>query len=125
MNTMNNEKPLVYLAGPYSAKFSDGTTDESTMEARFQALTLAAAKLMQKGAIVFSPISHCHPMKKLATLPGDWGFWGRFDRAYLSCAHKMLVLKLEGWETSVGVNAERKIAEELGIPIEFVDPEDL
>ena len=40
------------------------------------------------------------------------------------CCKCVLVLKLDGWEESTGVKAEIKIAESLGIPVEYVDYDD-
>jgi hypothetical protein len=34
----------------------------------------------------------------------------------------MVVLKLGGWEESVGIAAEIKIAEDLGIPVTYMEP---
>jgi len=111
-------KPLVYLACPYSHP------DPSVREARFHASNRAAAQLMGHGVIVFAPISHTHPIAMDGDLPKGWDFWERYDRAVLSCCWKVIVLCLPGWRESVGVQAEIKIAGELGIPIEYIDPTD-
>ena len=55
-------------------------------------------------------------------LPTDWAFWDRSCRAYLTHSHKVVVLKLAGWDRSSGVAAEVRIAQELGIPIEYLEP---
>lgn len=108
-------RPLVYLACPYSHK------DPAVREARFHAVTRYAARLTNEGLIVFSPITHSHPMH-LIGLDGDWTFWERVDRVYLGLCHKIFVLKLPGWEESIGVTAEIKIAQESGMEIEYVEP---
>ena len=112
-----NNQPLVYLAVPYSHP------DPKMKEWRFAEANKMAAKLMKTGIIVFSPISHCHSIAKHNALPTNWEFWKHFDSAYLSCANKLFVLMLDGWETSVGVTEEIKIANELGIPIEYIEYE--
>jgi hypothetical protein len=104
-------KPLVYLASPYT-----GNEEEN-----FQKVSKKSSELMSKGMNIFSPISMCHPMAVYGKLPGEWKFWESFDRAYLSCCNKLIVYKLFGWETSVGVQAEIKIAKELGLTIEYID----
>jgi hypothetical protein len=106
---------LVYLAVPYSH------TDSNVKELRFHAANKKGAELMKQGLMVFSPISHSHPMSIDAELPGDWEFWEQFDRAYLSCCHKLFVLMIDGWKTSTGVQAEIKIALEMGLPIEYIE----
>ena len=109
-------RPIVYLACPYSHELP------SYREARFHAANQAAAKLMAQGVVVFSPISHAHPIALAGDLPKGWEFWERYDRAVLSCCCKVVVLRLPGWEKSTGVRAEIKIAEEMGIPVEYMEP---
>jgi len=113
---------LIYLAVPYSYKDSDPAKVMAVKEERFQAVNKVAAKLMAEGNYIFSPISHTHPIALAGSLPGDWQYWEGYDRCILSSCKKLMVLRLPGWETSTGVTEERKIAEELGIPVEFIDP---
>lgn len=108
-------KPLVYLASPYTHK------DEKIVEERFQKVAKKAAELMSQGLTIFSPIAMCHPMSVYGKIPGDWDFWKKFDTDYISCCNKLIVYKLDGWETSKGVQAEIKIAQEMGIPVEYID----
>ncbi len=109
---------LIYLACPYSHK------DPAVREARFTAVNKAAAQLMGKGRYVFSPISHTHPIAKEGALPLGWDFWEGYDRVMLAACTRLIVLKLDGWETSTGVTAEIKIAKEMGLPVEYMDPID-
>lgn len=110
-------KELIYLAVPYSDK------DPAVQEARFNIVNKVAAKLMAEGKYIFSPISHTHPIALAGKLPGDWQFWEGYDRCILSCCCKLTVLRLPGWEKSTGVQAEIKIATELGIPIDYIEHE--
>jgi hypothetical protein len=107
-------KDLIYLACPYSSP------DPAVREQRFHAVNRAAARLMEQGDLIFSPISHSHPIAIDGGLPKDWGFWERYDRAILGCCRTLIVLCLPGWEQSVGVQAEIKIAKELGLDIEYI-----
>lgn len=115
MNTKFNERPLIYLASPYTHK------DPKVAEERFHKINRAAAKLMNEGHNVFSPISMCHPISMAHDLPTTWEFWKSLDYAFLSCSYKLVVLKLDGYKESVGVNAEIKIAKEMGIVIEEME----
>jgi hypothetical protein len=110
------KKPLIYLAVPYSHQ------DAGVRHSRFEAVNKVAADLMRKGLHIFSPISHTHPIALAGELPLGWEFWEAFDRAYLTHCHKIIVLKLDGWKESKGVTAELKIAEELGLDIEYMEP---
>lgn len=105
---------MIYLACPYS------DPDDDVQEQRFIAVNKVAANLMNAGHLVFSPISHCHPIARAGGLPTDWEFWEKYDRAMIEYCDEMYVLKLPGWSKSTGVAAERKIAAEFHIPIKFI-----
>jgi hypothetical protein len=107
---------MIYLASPYS------DPDPAVMEARFDAVCRYAGKLMNEGLVVYSPIAHCHPIAVRTGLPRDWTFWKKFDTEMLAKATEFRVLKLSGWAISKGVEAERQIAREMGIPIVEVEP---
>lgn len=109
------KKELIYLACPYTHK------DHAVMVARFEAVNRVAAKLMGEGKYIFSPISHTHPIAEAGTLPRGWDYWEGYDRRILSCCDRLIVLKLPGWEISTGVQAEIKIAQEIGLPIEYIE----
>jgi hypothetical protein len=108
-------KELIYLACPYS------DPDPDVIRFRFESANLISAKLMAEGHLIFSPISHCHPIAMAGDLPKGWDFWERYDRTMLEACYKIIVLKLPGWTTSKGVTAELKIARELGLEIEYID----
>ncbi len=112
---------LIYLACPYSH------ADRYVRVTRWIAANKAAAKLMTAGQYVFSPISHTHPIAEASdgTLPRGWDFWEGFDRQYLNVCKKIIVLRIPGWDTSTGVTAEIKIGNEAGIPVEYMDWDDM
>lgn len=111
-----NEVGIVYLAVPYSHPDSD------VMQLRFEAANRAAGKLMMQGEIVFSPITHGHPISLAAKLPADWNYWRKHCLTFMAISKKMVVLMLPGWAESIGVNAEIKLAYELGLLVEFIEP---
>lgn len=110
---------MIYLATPYT------DPDPAVMEERFNRACEIAGRLMAQGLIVFSPVAHTHPIAVRCGLPRGFDYWERYDRALLAAASKLLVAKLPGWERSAGIAAEIKIAEELGIPIEYLGLETL
>ena len=86
----------------------------------------AAAHIMNRlGKIVFAPIPMTHPMAIYGELPGDWEFWKRFDEVYVGLCSELWVLRLSGWETSKGVQAEIALAKAAGKPVRYVYPENL
>lgn len=106
---------ITYLAVPYSHP------DASVRKYRFQVANQIAAGLMREGQHVFSPISHTHPIALAGDLPTDWAYWEQYDRAMLSICGKLLIIRLDGWTESHGIRGEIAIAEELGIPVEYMD----
>jgi hypothetical protein len=108
---------MIYLASPYSHP------DQAVRVQRFQAACRTTVALMRAREIVFSPVVHSHPLAEDG-LPSDWGFWERFDRQLLALCDELVVLTLDGWEESTGVQAEIRIATELGKPVRFLAPED-
>lgn len=108
------EKKIIYLACPYSHP------ERAMRIYRFEKANEAAGKLISAGEIVFSPISHTHPIfETMADISFGWDFWHKFDLAFLEVSKKLIVVKIDGWKESAGVQAEIKIAEKLGIPIEY------
>jgi hypothetical protein len=107
-------RPLVYLACPYSH------AERDVRVKRFEASNAAACELMKDGYYVFAPISMSHPIAEQCGVPGDWNFWADFDTAFISCCKKLFVITIDGWDKSTGVTAERKIAENFGIPVVFL-----
>ena len=81
-----------------------------------------SAELMLDGLHIFSPISHTHPIAEAGGLPLGWDFWESYDRAILNACCEVRVLCQDGWEESVGVQAEIKLAEQMGIPVTYIVP---
>lgn len=106
----------IYLASPYSHP------DADVREERFQAVCVAAAGLMSKGHMVFSPIAHSHCIAKAGKLPTDWTYWKRIDEVEIAASAEVWVLMLPGWHVSTGVREELAVAAKLGKPVRYVDP---
>ncbi|WP_339026625.1 DUF1937 family protein [Bradyrhizobium symbiodeficiens] len=116
---IERETKIVYLACPYT----DASAD--VREERFRAATRAATKLIEKGLVVFSPITMTHPIDiEMAGAAGTLGseYWGKFDEAFMSACSELAILKIEGWDTSLGVARELRFFEARGLPVWFVDP---
>lgn len=116
-----NEHPIKteieYLACPYSHP------DPKVMVRRFELANKVAGKLMLQGRVIFSPISHSHPIQQhLDPSYNTYDFWLKQDNSFLDIAKRLIVLMLPGWKDSKGVQAEIARAAEHGIPIEFIFP---
>lgn len=108
---------MIYLASPYTHP------EREVRLARFNAACIKAAKMIAEGRLVFSPVCHSHPIYEagMDALQVDWRFWSRIDIAFLSYCRELVVLTLEGWRESVGVQAEIMTARELGKPVSYED----
>lgn len=107
---------MIYLACPYS------DPDPAVREERFRAVTRAAGHLMGRGALVFSPITHSHPLAVQCGLPLDFEYWRRWDERLLKSCDELYILTLPGWGESRGVANEIRVAREWDIPIYYIAP---
>lgn len=105
---------LWYLASPYT------DVNPYVKETRFRQVCTVASRLMNEGWYLYSPIAMCHPIAIAGSLPGDWAFWGDYDRTVIGACAGYILLTLAGWELSKGVSAELRIAAELGKPTYYL-----
>ena len=113
--------PLVYLACPYTHP------DPATRLSRFNFATHAAATLIRRGHIVYSPITMTHPID--VVMAGDAGtlgsdYWVRFDEAFMKVCSRIVVLAIDGWQDSRGVKREIEYFQIQGKPISFMSAVD-
>lgn len=106
---------MIYLASPYSSPSS------SERHLRFKLVEQCTAGLMSKGVAVFSPIVHCHELANVYKLPTDAAYWEAYNMQFLRKADALYVLKIEGWDESLGVAQEIGVAKALHLPIHYVD----
>ena len=112
--------PILYLAVPFTH------SDPKIRENRFQTACRAAAKLMESGITVFSPLSHSVPIVRHGNLDElDSTFWLSMDTPILRHCDEILVLCLDGWEESRGVKEEMLFALENNMPITMIEEKDI
>ncbi len=98
----------IYIASPYSHQ------DPEERQVRFEAVCLYCVLLINDGCHVYSPIAHTHPIALLGDLPKGWDYWQSFDRIMIEACSCVYALQIPGWEKSVGMTEEIKIAKSLG-----------
>ncbi len=104
---------MIYLATPY-------THDDAAVERqRYQRACELAAHLTVGGHVVFSPIVHGHAMRVATWLQLDRAHWMEIDFEFLRRSDALVIAKMPGWETSLGVQDEIAYASTHGIPIYF------
>ena len=110
---MKTEK--IYLAIPYSID----------VERSFKTVNEVAAKLMNQGYILYSPITQSHPISTAHDMPKTWDYWGTFDTEFIKWCDTVLVVDFRDKNgislipQSIGCMDEMKIGRELGKTIKF------
>ena len=110
-------KTIEYIAIPYTS------VDKKVRKFRIEVSDYFYVKLMADGHIVYAPISHNGRVAEKYELPKEWKFWRRIDSEFLKVSKKLWVVRLDGWQTSIGVQTEIRMAKRLKIPIEYLDYE--
>lgn len=90
----------LYLASPYSHE------DPEVVEFRYKTTEYCTAVLLRQGVAVYSPIVHCHHLARAHGMPTDAEFWQKYNQRMLSPARKLIVLQLDGWSESIGIQGE-------------------
>lgn len=106
---------LYYLASPRAHK-----NPEIVQQRVVQAQEYTYYALLM-GQHVFSPIAHSWQISDAGCM-NTWNDWEPFDIDMLSRCDSLLVLRLPGWDESVGVRAEIEYATSVGMSIHYVDP---
>ncbi len=109
----DTKERLIYLSSPYSHE------DEKIRKLRYDIACETTADLLTLGFLVYSPILHSAPLAESYSLPRIWNFWERIDREMLSRCQEVLVVTVDGWRESEGVQAEIEMAKEMGIPVRY------
>jgi hypothetical protein len=105
-----------YLATPYT-RYRAGHEKAAEDAAR------EAARLMDAGVEVFSPIAHTHPISKFSAVSNtDPNFWLDRDQPFMDAAKGLIVCMLDGWDESSGVEYEIYEFTRAGKPIVFMIP---
>ena len=111
---------MIYLASPYSHP------NPAVMQWRYERACLAAAEYIRRGEAVFSPVAHSHPIALAGGLDAtDHETWLRIDAEMMTACNAVHVLMLGGWQESRGVREEVRLALERGLPVEYVNPDEL
>ena len=103
---------LIYLGSPYTHKL------KRVMKERYDKALYATGDLLNQGYRVISPIVHCHPLSIKFKMMPDFEFWKKYNFALLSKCDILLVLQLDGWIESIGLQGEIEYAKRNNIIIE-------
>lgn len=106
----------IYLSIPYS---------KIDKEWSFQVANKITGELMKQGYLVYSPISHSHPVAMEVDLPTDFAFWQPHNETFIEWCDevRVVVLGLNGMDyinESTGVQGEIIMANNLNKPITYI-----
>lgn len=91
----------IYLAGPYS-RYAAG------IEQSFEDISRVAAHLICRGVMLYSPISHTHPIAMYGNLnPLDHKLWLDLDEVFAAHCKALVIAEMDGWQDSDGIKKER------------------
>lgn len=109
---------IVYLAAPYTHQSARVKAE------RVELASLAAARLMQLGHVVYSPITHGHRVADHLplTTAGQHRFWMAQCEPFMRACSRLVVLPLDGWRMSKGVQEELLHFHIARKPIDFIIP---
>lgn len=106
---------MIYLATPISHE------DPKVEAFRIATANRAASILHDAGIPVFSPASHGGPIASLSAIRQSWSYWEKVDIPILTlCCTHLVVLCVEGWERSVGVQAEIEAAFDANLTLVYI-----
>lgn len=97
--TLRDAPGFTYLGSPYSL-YKAGHNEAARIVAT------AAASIMAKGLRVYSPIAHGHFVSQHGKLLQTWDFWKAQCQPMIDAASSLIVLRMDGWTESVGLNYE-------------------
>lgn len=110
-----SSRNLEYIAAPFTSD------NEETQRARLRAATQYAARPTADSSNLFSPLTHSEALQSMAQ-PLPASRWYSLDLAVLSGCSRMRVLRLHGWDDSLGVTMEVEYAKMLGMIVSYESP---
>ena len=106
---------MIYIAGPYSHE------DLFIRHERYISHREYLAYMLAQYIPTFSPIVQCHEAALWHNLPTDAEFWQWYNRYMIDRSEVVHVLKLEGWDKSIGVQGEIDYCVETSKPCELIE----
>uniref|UniRef100_A0A6H1ZCW8 DUF1937 domain-containing protein n=1 Tax=viral metagenome TaxID=1070528 RepID=A0A6H1ZCW8_9ZZZZ len=107
---------MIYIASPYTHE------KKEVMQERYEETAKFCAECIKEDFIVFSSVVHWHAIAGKYNLPVDAKFWAKLNIELLRGCDTLWVLKLKGWEDSIGVNSEIFAALALNLDIHYMNP---
>lgn len=106
---------LIYLASPYSH------ADKEVMRQREEDINKIGAILINKGHLLYGPISMSAALVRSGVTGSGWDTWKTLDLEMINRCNEVWVADMPGWQESVGVTAEIEHAISTRKPVYILD----
>lgn len=110
---------ITYLAAPYSSP------DPQVVAQRMDLVNAAQANLVRAGHCVVTPLSCHHIAAYLEGYDLTWDQWKKYAQTLLERSTNFVIVDIPGWQDSVGVQAELRLARSLGLDCYIYHPRQL
>jgi len=120
--TKATNRGLWYFAHPYTCKDKDGNFVPEGEEANFHLCCQRAARLMEHGYNLYSPISHTHPIHRASPTflaRHEDEMWYHLDNEFIDSTNWTGIILAPGWKTSSGCKAEKERIEAKGGSVRY------
>ncbi len=107
---------VYYLATPYS-------NAPGGHEHAYRIACITAARLIDRGVNVFSPIAHGHAIAQHGQMKTDAIGWAGINNSILAGCDGLIVAMAPGWRDSSGVAEEIELAEWHDLPVYYMSPD--
>lgn len=112
----------VYLANPYSCRTDNEDYNGLIRTVRKAVESYMGGVLKKKyGVTLILPIAQSESMANICAFGTGFGEWAQDDFTYIEGCDELWVLLEDGWEESIGVQAEIKFALDHNKPVKYVD----
>ena len=115
LSKLSEIKGFAYVATPYT-KYKWGMAVAAKRAAAY------TGELIHGGVCALSPIAHGHAIAEAAHIdPSDFSFWLKADSGLMRSAEALIVIMMDGWRESAGVQHEIAHFESAGKPIVYLE----
>ncbi|MBI2790930.1 MAG: DUF1937 family protein [Gammaproteobacteria bacterium] len=111
-----SNKELIYLACPYSHP------DSRMVQLRYAVSAQVACQLVKEGLMIFAASMHNALLATMAGISDQFADWKEYNHLMIERSDKLMVITMEGWEQSKGVQDQIQYAKSLNKPIEMIEP---
>ena len=105
---------MIYIASPYS------DDDPAIRQHRFEQARDCVLFHTKKGTLALSPIMYFHQLAVDNDLALDADSWWLLNRQLMDACDELHVLKMDGWQDSLGVQKEIEYALRTSMYVEYI-----